>query len=66
VCPFTDLKNRISAACGFYMSLFLVVQHSLPYSSVGTAITWYNFICVSFRDFPLSVRLKMPHIFWNF
>jgi hypothetical protein len=46
---FTDLKNRVSAACNFCVSLFIIVQHSLPYSSVGTAITWYNFICISFR-----------------
>jgi hypothetical protein len=38
--PFMDLKNRISAPCGFCMSHFLIVQHSLPYSSVGTDITW--------------------------
>jgi hypothetical protein len=48
------------------VSLFLIVQHSLPYSSVGTTITWYNFICVSFRVFPISVRLIVPHIFGIF
>jgi hypothetical protein len=48
--PFTDLKNRISAACGLCVSRFLVVQHSLPYSSAGTAISWQNFISLSFRD----------------
>jgi hypothetical protein len=31
--PFTDLKNRISAARSFCMPLFLIVQHSLRCSS---------------------------------
>jgi hypothetical protein len=36
---FTDLGNRISTVCNIYMSLFRIVQRSLPYSSVGTSIT---------------------------
>jgi hypothetical protein len=58
VLPFMDLKNRISTACGFCMSLFLIVQHSLPYSSEGIKKAYFSFLY-----FPISSHKCEFH--WN-
>jgi len=64
VYPIIFLRKLISTASRRVMSLFVVIQVSLPYSSGGIATTLKNFIWVPVRVF-FKCFLIVPHIPWN-